>query len=155
MIYLLYLIHVVVSLFLIMVVLLQQGKGADLSVFGGGATQAAFGARGTASLLHKLTVWGFVAFIVTTISIGFMGSSDSRSSVMSNLPEQSDAAAVETEATEDAAAETTPAATEPAVDDPAVEDPAEATGEATNANDDGTAEEGAADDDGTDDRNLN
>ena len=45
------------------------GKGADLSVFGGGATQAAFGARGAASLLHKLTVWGFVAFIVTTVSI--------------------------------------------------------------------------------------
>ena len=38
MIYLLYTIHVITCLFLIMVVLLQQGKGADLSVFGGGAT---------------------------------------------------------------------------------------------------------------------
>jgi preprotein translocase subunit SecG len=88
-IYLLYIIHVVVCLFLIMVVLLQQGKGADLSVFGGGATQAAFGARGAASLLHKLTVWGFVAFIVTTITIGFMVSSNSSSSVMSDVPAQS------------------------------------------------------------------
>ena len=104
MIYLLYFIHVFVSLFLILVVLLQQGKGADLSVFGGGATQAAFGARGTASLLHKLTAWGFVAFIVTTISIGFMGSSGSDRSVMSGLPEQGEAAVVESEATRDAEA---------------------------------------------------
>ena len=40
MIYVLYFIHVVVCLFLILVVLLQQGKGADLSVFGGGSTMA-------------------------------------------------------------------------------------------------------------------
>ena len=86
MIYLLYTIHVIVCLFLILVVLLQQGKGADLSVFGGGATQAAFGARGAVSLLHKLTVWGFVAFIVTTISIGFMTASRKASSVMSDVP---------------------------------------------------------------------
>jgi preprotein translocase subunit SecG len=147
MIYLLYLIHVVISLFLIMVVLLQQGKGADLSVFGGGATQAAFGARGAASLLHKLTVWGFVAFIVTTISIGFMGSAGSRSSVMSNLPEQGEAAAVEAEATDEAMAEdaATGAETAPAEPGPAVDDAA--TDEAT---DDGAAEEDAGDD-GTDD----
>ena len=93
MIYLLYAIHVIVSLFLIMVVLLQQGKGADLSVFGGGATQAAFGARGAASLLHKLTVWGFVAFIVTTISIGFMISSGGGGSVLSNVPTETAPAA--------------------------------------------------------------
>ena len=56
MIYLLYAIHVLVCVFLILVVLLQQGKGADLSVFGGGSTQTAFGARGATTLLHKLTV---------------------------------------------------------------------------------------------------
>lgn len=93
MIYLLYTIHVICCLFLIMVVLLQQGKGADLSVFGGGATQAAFGARGAASLLHKLTVWGFIAFIVTTISIGFMISSGDGRSVLSDLPTESAPAA--------------------------------------------------------------
>ena len=86
MIYLLYTIHVFVCLFLILVVLLQQGKGADLSVFGGGATQAAFGARGAVSLLHKLTVWGFVAFIATTISIGFMTSAERTTSVLSDVP---------------------------------------------------------------------
>ena len=86
MIYLLYTIHVFVCLFLILVVLLQQGKGADLSVFGGGANQAAFGARGAVSLLHKLTVWGFVAFIAPTISIGFMTSAERTTSVLSDVP---------------------------------------------------------------------
>ncbi|HVS63662.1 MAG TPA: preprotein translocase subunit SecG [Thermoanaerobaculia bacterium] len=72
MIYVLYVIHVLVSLFLVLVVLLQQGKGADLSVFGGGATQAAFGARGSVNVLHRLTVACFVLFILTTLSIGLM-----------------------------------------------------------------------------------
>jgi preprotein translocase subunit SecG len=68
-IYVLYLLEVVVCLFLILVVLLQQGSGADLSVFGGGATQTAFGARGTTQFIHKLTVWAFVAFILLTLMI--------------------------------------------------------------------------------------
>jgi len=68
-IYLLYALHVIVCVFLILVVLLQQGKGADLSVFGGGSTQTAFGARGATTLLHKLTVASFVIFILTTVSI--------------------------------------------------------------------------------------
>lgn len=75
--YMLYFIHVAVSLFLILVVLLQQGKGADLSVFGGGASQAAFGARGAATLLHKLTVICFIVFMITTLSIGVLQSRSS------------------------------------------------------------------------------
>lgn len=84
MIYVLYFIHVIISLFLILVVLLQQGKGADLSVFGGGSSQAAFGARGAATVLHKATVFCFVGFILTTLSIGIMKSRGS-SSVMSSV----------------------------------------------------------------------
>ena len=53
MIYLLYTLHIIVCIFLILVVLLQQGKGADLSVFGGGTTMAAFGARSATNLLHR------------------------------------------------------------------------------------------------------
>lgn len=99
MIYIAYTIHVVVCLFLILVVLLQQGKGADLSVFGGGATQSAFGARGAATLLHKLTVAGFVAFIFTTVGIGLLQSGGSSDSVMSTVVEEaaSEAPAVEGE----------------------------------------------------------
>ena len=85
MLYALYTIHVIICLFLIMVVLLQQGKGADLSVFGGGGTQTAFGARGAATLLHKLTVFSFVAFIFTTIGIGILKSGGTSGSVMSDV----------------------------------------------------------------------
>ena len=84
MIYALYFIHILISIFLILVVLLQQGKGADLSVFGGGGTQTAFGARGAATVLHKLTVTCFVLFLVTTITLGIM-SSRSAPSVMQGV----------------------------------------------------------------------
>ena len=85
MIYVLYFFHVTLCLFLILVVLLQQGKGADLSVFGGGSTQAAFGARGAATLLHKLTVGCFVMFIITTVTIGILQRSGRSSSIMSDV----------------------------------------------------------------------
>jgi preprotein translocase subunit SecG len=83
-IYLLYTVHVIVCIFLILVVLLQQGKGADLSVFGGGSTQAAFGARGATTLLHKLTVVSFIVFILTTLLIGVPQTR--RGSVMGSAP---------------------------------------------------------------------
>jgi preprotein translocase subunit SecG len=81
-IYALYALEVIVCLFLILVVLLQQGSGADLSVFGGGATQTAFGARGTTQFIHKLTVWAFVAFILLTLAIAVMKAGDQGSSVI-------------------------------------------------------------------------
>ena len=109
MIYVLTFIHVVVSIFLILVVLLQQGKGADLSVFGGGSTQAAFGARGAATLLHKLTVAGFVLFTLTTMSIALM-KGGTGSSVMSGVPAASTPAPADT----GAASATTPSAPAPA-----------------------------------------
>jgi preprotein translocase subunit SecG len=84
--YFFYTVHVLICLFLILVVLLQQGSGADLSVFGGGATQTAFGARSATSLLHRLTVAGFVGFILTTIAIGFVKMGGPGSSVMSDVP---------------------------------------------------------------------
>ena len=65
MIYVLYAFHIVLCLFLILVVLLQQGKGADLSVFGGGSTMTAFGARSATNLLHRLTVGAFIGGLRT------------------------------------------------------------------------------------------
>jgi preprotein translocase subunit SecG len=106
-IYLVYTIHVITCLFLILVVLLQQGKGADLSVFGGGSTQAAFGARGAATFLHKRTGVGFIAFILTTMSIGFLQSSGRQGSVMTAVEEEQAEPATETEAVP--LPETTPA----------------------------------------------
>ncbi len=61
-------IYTFICFFLILVVLVQQGKGADIAgAFGGGATQTAFGARGATTLLQKLTTGGFVAFIVVAL----------------------------------------------------------------------------------------
>jgi preprotein translocase subunit SecG len=82
---LLYTIHVLVCIFLILVVLLQQGKGADLSVFGGGSTQTAFGARSATTLLHKLTVGSFIIFTLTTLAIGIRKAGPGGASVMSKV----------------------------------------------------------------------
>jgi preprotein translocase subunit SecG len=95
-IYLLYAIHVMVCIFLILVVLLQQGKGADLSVFGGGSTQTAFGARGATTLLHKLTVGSFIIFIVTTLLIGLPQIRRSGGTVMEGAEAEDAAPAVPT-----------------------------------------------------------
>lgn len=85
---LLYTIHVLVCIFLILVVLLQQGKGADLSVFGGGSTQTAFGARGATTLLHKLTVGSFIVFTLTTLAIGLREAGPGAASVMSRVVQE-------------------------------------------------------------------
>ena len=83
---LLVIIHVLVSLFLILVVLVQQGKGADLAgAFGGGGSQTAFGARGATTLLHKLTTIFFALFVLTSMALAIMQARP-RSSVMSNRP---------------------------------------------------------------------
>ena len=61
-------VYVFVCFFLILVVLLQQGKGADIAgAFGGGGSQTAFGARGATTLLHKLTTGAFIGFIMLAL----------------------------------------------------------------------------------------
>ncbi len=63
-------IHVIVSIFLIAVILLQQGKSADLAgAFGGQGSQTAFGPRGAANLLTKMTTWAAVIFMFTSIGL--------------------------------------------------------------------------------------
>lgn len=70
MIYLLVVVHVIVCLFLIGVVLLQQGKSADLAAaFGGQGSQTAFGPRGASTLFTKLTTWGAVIFMLVSLTL--------------------------------------------------------------------------------------
>jgi len=73
MITLLTILHVVVCLFLIIVVLLQSGKAADLAgAFGGMGSQTAFGPRGAATVLSKATTTAAVLFMLTSITLGIM-----------------------------------------------------------------------------------
>ena len=68
--YLVLILHLIACFFLIAVVLLQQGKGQDLaSAFGGGGTQAAFGPRGSATLLSRVTTGLAAVFMITSISL--------------------------------------------------------------------------------------
>lgn len=85
MVYLVVVLHVIVSLFLIGVVLLQQGKSADLAgAFGGQGSQTAFGPRGAANLLTKLTTYSAILFMLTSIGLTILLSrSNSDHSVLS------------------------------------------------------------------------
>ena len=66
-------VHVVVCIFLIIVVLLQSGKAADLAgAFGGMGSQTAFGPRGSATLLSKATTISAVLFMLTSLSLSIM-----------------------------------------------------------------------------------
>ncbi len=73
MMYVLVPIYVIVCVFLILVVLLQQGKGADVSAaFGASSSQTTFGARGATTLLEKITTWSFVAFSILAVTISLI-----------------------------------------------------------------------------------
>jgi preprotein translocase subunit SecG len=71
--YLIVFLHVIACLFLIAVVLLQQGKGQDLaSAFGGGGTQTAFGPRGSATVLSRATTILAGLFMVTSLALSIV-----------------------------------------------------------------------------------
>ena len=73
MIILLTVIHIIVCLFLVIVVLLQSGKAADLAgAFGGMGSQTAFGPRGSATVLSKATTVAAALFMVTSMSLAIM-----------------------------------------------------------------------------------
>jgi preprotein translocase subunit SecG len=60
-------IHIMVSLFLIAVVLLQSGKGAEMGAAFGGSSQTLFGSRGAATFLSKMTTISAIVFMVTSL----------------------------------------------------------------------------------------
>ncbi len=119
--------YVLVCLFLILVVLLQQGKGADLAgAFGGGGSQTSFGPRSTTNIMHRLTSWSFVAFVVLSLALAVM-TGRHRTSVMESVastPTAAETAPAEPQvgpAEEDAGATGDTAATPPAEAAPAPE----------------------------------
>ena len=122
---LLVIVYVLVCIFLILVVLLQQGKGADLAgAFGGGGSQTSFGPRSASNIMHRMTTGSFVLFVVLSLALAIL-SGKQRSSVMESV-ETTPPAAVETtqEDADEALAPTVVEETEPAAEDGAAGDTA-------------------------------
>jgi preprotein translocase subunit SecG len=82
---LLVILYILVCLFLILVVLLQQGKGADLAgAFGGGGSQTSFGPRSGTNIMHRMTTVAFVLFVVLCLALAIL-SGKQRGSVMEDV----------------------------------------------------------------------
>jgi preprotein translocase subunit SecG len=75
-------IHIIVSIFLIITVLLQPGKGDDLGTIFGGSSQSIFGASGAVPFLTKVTRILAVLFVATSLSLGYLSARGIRSSVI-------------------------------------------------------------------------
>ncbi len=75
--------HIIVCIALIMIVLLQTGKGADMgAAFGGGGSQTLFGSTGASSFLSTATTWAAVIFMLTCLTLAYVSSHRTGSSIM-------------------------------------------------------------------------
>lgn len=83
-------IHVVVCVAMILIILLQTGKGADIgATFGGGSSQTVFGSTGATTFLSKVTIGAAVVFMVTSFVLTYVsgkGATRVQRSVMTETP---------------------------------------------------------------------
>ena len=111
-------IHVLVCVALIMIVLLQTGKGADMgAAFGGGSSQTLFGSTGASTFLSKVTTIAAVVFMITSLGLAYLSTHQSGGSLVSDTPaavEQQDSASSQAD-TKPAESQETPPAPEPDV----------------------------------------
>jgi preprotein translocase subunit SecG len=80
--------HIIVCVALIMIVLLQTGKGADLgAAFGGGSSQTLFGSTGATTFLHKMTTAAAIIFMLTSLALAYIVSHRTKGeSIMTDAP---------------------------------------------------------------------
>jgi preprotein translocase subunit SecG len=79
-------VHVIVCAILIVVVLLQHGKSADIAAtFGGMGSQTAFGPRGTATALSRVTTWCAIIFMLTSITLSMFARHGGTTSIMQGI----------------------------------------------------------------------
>jgi len=77
-------IHIIVCIFLVFLVLVQQGKGAEVgAVFGSG--DAVFGPSGPASMIGKITTVLVVMFFLTSLSLTYLSSKNKQGSIMEEV----------------------------------------------------------------------
>ena len=91
--------HVVVCVFLVVIVLLQHGKGADVGATFGGAGNTVFGSRGAATFLSKLTVACAVIFMLTSVGLAYLSSRATSDSVLADQPKEVQKAGSDSSAT--------------------------------------------------------
>jgi preprotein translocase subunit SecG len=81
-------IHIVACLALILIVLLQTGRGAEMGAAFGGASQTLFGGGGGATFLGKLTTAAAVIFMLTCLGLSYFAAGPQTKSIMENVPAQ-------------------------------------------------------------------
>ena len=86
-------IHVFACLFLIVVVLLQTGKGADMGAVFGGGSQTLFGSGGAGNLLTKLTTGTAIAFMITSLILSYAHNRTSGGGLLNRIPTDASAPA--------------------------------------------------------------
>jgi preprotein translocase subunit SecG len=80
-------VHVIVCVALIMIVLLQTGKGADMgAAFGGGGSQTLFGSTGASTFLSKATTGAAVIFMLTSLALAYLSSHRTADSIIQSTP---------------------------------------------------------------------
>ena len=79
-------VHYLLCFFLMLMILLQAGKGADMGAVFGGASQTVFGSRGPATFLNKATAVVAIMFIITSISLAHYAKNASTESVIDKAP---------------------------------------------------------------------
>ena len=80
-------VHIIVCVALIMIVLLQTGKGADMgAAFGGGGSQTLFGSTGASTFLSKATTGAAVIFMVTSLGLAYLSSHRTGDSIITDVP---------------------------------------------------------------------
>ena len=82
------LLHIVVCIALILIVLLQKGKGADMGAAFGGSSQTVFGSAGATSFLSKVTAAAAIIFMLTSLLLAFMFGKGRTTSVMEGVETQ-------------------------------------------------------------------
>lgn len=90
------LIHVIACLLLIVIILLQTGKGAGMgAAFGGGGSQTLFGSSGGSTFMNKFTTSVAVIFMITCLSLAYISTHQQPESIMGDKPAASEQSAPE------------------------------------------------------------
>ena len=91
-------VHVIVCVALIMIVLLQTGKGADMgAAFGGGGSQTLFGSTGASTFLSKATTGAAIIFMLTSLALAYISSHRTADSIIQSTPAPVEQTAPETQ----------------------------------------------------------